>query len=61
MGATYSCEKVHLLRHRSEHTCASTIYYGMNAQLKASQCNTTHLIDHETESTILGAVEQLLL
>ena len=27
MGAMNICEKAHVLRHISEHTCASTIYY----------------------------------
>ena len=30
MGVVYYCENVHFLRHRSEHTCASGMYYQMD-------------------------------
>ena len=29
MGIIHYCQNLHLLRHRSEHTCASAVYYGM--------------------------------
>ena len=37
------------------------MYYGKKAKIMASQCEATHLIDYNLETTILDAVEQLLL
>ena len=38
MGATYYCENSYVLRHRSEHTCESAIYYRTDPKMIMKHC-----------------------
>ena len=45
MGGVHYCENSHLLRHRSQHTCASAIYYQTDLGTKAMHSKAKHAID----------------
>ena len=55
MGIAYYCENSHLVRYRSEHTCASPIYYQMDSVKNAMHCKTKHAINPKPDPTILDA------
>ena len=55
MGVVYYCENVHLLRHRSECICLSTIYYNMDLVTKTLNCNAKYLINLKLYPTLLDA------
>ena len=38
MGSTYYCQNSYVLRQRTQHTCASTIYYKMDAKTITKHC-----------------------
>ena len=44
--AEYYCKNSHVQRYRSEHTCASAVYYCGNVKATASQGSETHLIEY---------------
>ena len=43
IGYTYYCEYAHLLKKCTEHICMSAIYYDQNSEIKAKQCNNSHI------------------
>ena len=55
MGVVYYCENVHLLRHRSEHTSASKIYYQMESLTKALQCKAKYAVNMKPDPTLSDA------
>jgi hypothetical protein len=61
IGPTYICENAHLLRHRSEHTCASAIYYEEGPEIINRVCRPTIVHDLHPVPTVLDAGPQLLL
>ena len=52
MGVVHYCENVHLLRHRSEHTCTSTIYYQVDSVTKALHHKAKYAINLNLDPTV---------
>ena len=52
---------MHLIRHCSEHTCASAISYEINSKTTTQQCNFIYILDLKLDHTNLDAGEQTIL
>ena len=61
LAFTYYCEYAHLLRTRSEHTCASAIYYDEESAIIAEHCETVVHLNAPPTPRILDAGHQLVL
>ena len=59
MEVVYYCEIAHLLKDRSEHTCASALYYQVDLVIKVSHCNAKYMINLKPEPILLGALIML--
>ena len=61
MGATYYCENLYVLRHRSEHTCKSAIYYHADSWTITKHCQATFMSKHQFPPKVLDAGETMVL
>ena len=61
IGYTYYCENSYLLRHRSQHTCASAIYYNEDETAKVEHCKPQFIQNKKFNAQILDAGKQLVL
>ena len=61
LAFTYYCEHAHLLCMRSEHTCASTIYYEESSVVIAEHCQALVHLNKPPKPRILDAGDQLVL
>ena len=61
MGATYYCENSYVLRHRSEHTCESAIYYHADSWTITKHCKATFVSKHKFPPKVLDAGETMVL
>ena len=58
----YFCENAHMLRHRSEHTCSSTIYYQVeDLVMKVLHFKAKYNIHLKPDLTLLDARKAILL
>ena len=55
MGIVYYNGNAYLIRHKSKHTCTSTIYYQVNSVMKALNCKAKYAINIKPDPTILNA------
>ena len=51
------CENVYLLRHRSEHTCTSAVYYQVCSAIKALHCKAKYEINMNPNTTLLDTAD----
>ena len=53
IGLVYYCENTHVLGHRAEHICASTIYSQMYSVTKAMHCKSKQANSLKPDPSIL--------
>ena len=61
MGATYYCENSYVLRHRSEHTCESAIYYRTDPKMIMKHCRAMFASRQNFPPKVLDAGETMIL
>ena len=61
MGATYYCENSYVLRHRSEHTCESAIYYRTDPKTVIKHCRAMFASRQNFPPKVLDAGETMVL
>ena len=61
MGMVWYSENAHLLQCRSEHACASAIYYQMDSVVKTIHYKAKHAISLKLDPTFLDAKDLILL
>ena len=61
MGATYYCENSYVLRHRSEHTCESVIYYRTDPKTIMNHCRAMFTSRQNFPPKVLDAGETMIL
>ena len=61
VGVVHYCENAHLLRHRSEHTCSSAIYYQMDSVTKALHCKAKYGMNVKMDHTLSDVGDVMLL
>ena len=61
MGATYYCENSYVLRHRSEHTCESVIYYRTDPKTIMKHCRAMFTSWQNFPPKVLDAGETMIL
>ena len=61
MGATYYCKNSYVLRHRSEHTCESAIYYRTDPKTIMKHCRAMFASRQNFPPKVLDAGETMIL
>ena len=61
MGATYYCENLYVLRHRSEHTCELAIYYHTDLKTIIKHCRAMFASRQNFPPKVLDAGETMVL
>ena len=61
LGYTYYCENSYLLRDKTQHTCASSIFYNENEHAKIEHCKPKFVQNKHFEPKVLDAGEQIVL
>ena len=61
MGATYYCENSYVLRHRSEHTCESVIYYRTDPKMIMKHCRAMFTSQQNFPPKVLDAGKTMIL
>ena len=61
MGATYYCENLYVLRHRSEHTCESAIYYRTDPKTIIKHCRVMFAHRQNFPPKVLDAGKTMVL
>ena len=61
LGPTYYCENAHLLRDRSEHTCASAVFYDAGSEAIVQNCKPKYVKSSSFKPIILDAGDLLVL
>ena len=61
MEATYYCENSYVLRHRSEHTCESAIYYRTDPKTIIKHCRAMFASRQNFPPKVLDAGETMVL
>ena len=61
MGATYYCENSYVLRHQSEHTCESTIYYRTDPKTIIKHCRAMFASRQTFAPKVLDAGETMVV
>ena len=60
MGNVYYCDNVYLLRNRSEYTCVSVMYCGLDLVSEAMHCKAKHVINLKPYPIILDPGDIIL-
>ena len=61
IGATYYCENSYVLRHRSEHTCESAIYYRTDPKMVKTHCKAMFTSGQNFPPKVLDTGETMIL